>query len=138
MVISYPYGELPIQVTKQSNTSQSVTSQPLTEVSTTHTYFILCGVCPFNYANIDKNGVLWLNYGDYRKEPSVSLGQELKEQVLRNFNIKEVGELDGSDVIIVGHVGISPNNKVIISTGFTKYLAFRKVKIEQLPGDKMG
>ena len=48
VVISYPYGELPIQVKKQSNTSQSVMSQPLTEVSTTHTYFILCGVCPFN------------------------------------------------------------------------------------------
>lgn len=84
---------------------------------------------PINNLNIDKNGVLWLNYGDYRKEPSVSLGPELKEQVIRNFSIKEVGELDGSDVIIVGHVGISPNNKVIISTGFTKYLSFRKVKV---------
>lgn len=82
-----------------------------------------------NNLNIDKKGTLWLNYGDYRTEPSISLSSELKDQVLRNFKIKEVGELDGSDVIIVGHVGISPNNKVIISTGFTKYLSFRKVKV---------
>lgn len=82
-----------------------------------------------NNLNIDKNGTLWLNYGDYRKEPSISISSELKDQIIRNFKIKEVGELDGSDVIIVGHIGISPNNKVIISTGFTKYLSFRKVKL---------
>lgn len=84
---------------------------------------------PINNLDIDKKGTLWLNYGDYRTEPSISLSSELKDQVLRNFKVKEVGELDGSDVIIVGHVGISPNNKVIISTGFTKYLSFRKVKV---------
>lgn len=84
---------------------------------------------PINNLDIDKKGTLWLNYGDYRTEPSISLSSELKDQVLRNFKIKEVGELDGSDVIIVGHVGISPNNKVIISTGFTKYLSFRKIRV---------
>lgn len=82
-----------------------------------------------NNLNTDKNGTLWLNYGDYRKEPSISLASDLREQVLKNFKIKDISELDGSDVIIVGHVGISPNNKVIISTGFTKYLSFRKVQI---------
>ncbi|MBA5760871.1 hypothetical protein H2O73_00840 [Vibrio sp. 404] len=87
---------------------------------------------PINNLNIDKKGVLWLNYGDYRKEPSISLSPELAEQVIRNFKLGDVGELDGSDVIIVGHVGISPNSKVIISTGFTKYLSFRKVKIVEI------
>ncbi|WP_172563104.1 hypothetical protein [Vibrio furnissii] len=105
----------------------------ISEASTDHIgkEYIFWG--PINNLNIDKKGILWLNYGDYRTEPSISLSPELKDQVLRNFReVKEVGELDGSDVIIVGHIGISPNGKVIISTGFTKYLSFRKVKIEQL------
>lgn len=84
---------------------------------------------PVNNLNIDKKGTLWLNYGDYRTEPSISLSPNLKEEVLRNFHIKNIEELDGADVIIVGHVGISPNNKVIISTAFTKYLSFRKVQV---------
>ncbi|WP_260600979.1 hypothetical protein [Vibrio cholerae] len=84
---------------------------------------------PINNLNIDRKDVLWLNYGDYRTEPSISIRPELKDQLLRNFKIKDVSELDGSDVIVVGHVGISPNNKVIISTGFTKYLSFRKMNV---------
>lgn len=105
----------------------------ISEASTDHIgkEYIFWG--PINNLNIDKKGVLWLNYGDYRKEPSIMLSPDLKDQVLRNFKeVKDVGELDGSDVIIVGHVGISPNNKVIISTAFTKYLSFRKVKIVEL------
>ncbi|MCU8488795.1 hypothetical protein M2G40_00335 [Vibrio vulnificus] len=102
---------------------------PISEASDKHTgkEYIFWG--PINNLNIDKNGVLWLNYGDYRTEPSISLRPELKDQLLRNFKIKDVGELDGSDVIVVGHVGISPNNKAIISTGFTKYLSFRKMNV---------
>ncbi|MFH4579202.1 hypothetical protein WKW41_12875 [Vibrio alginolyticus] len=102
---------------------------PISEASEKHigSDYIFWG--PINNLNVDKNGVLWLNYGDYRTEPSISLRPELKDQVVRNFKIKDVGDLDGSDVIIVGHVGISPNNKVIISTGFTKYLSFRKMNV---------
>ncbi|QIA66030.1 hypothetical protein GT360_21295 [Vibrio astriarenae] len=90
---------------------------------------------PINNLNIDKKGTLWLNYGDYRTEPSVSLSSNLKEEVLRNFKVKNIEELDGADVIIVGHVGISPNHKVIISTAFTKYLSFRKVQVVDLESE---
>ncbi|EMK3382405.1 hypothetical protein V8054_000610 [Vibrio parahaemolyticus] len=102
---------------------------PISEASEKHTgkEYIFWG--PINNLNIDRNGSLWLNYGDYRTEPSISLRPALKEQLLRNFKIKDVAELDGSDVIVVGHVGMSPNNKAIISTGFTKYLSFRKVSL---------
>ncbi|MEZ8949112.1 hypothetical protein AB6E77_11340, partial [Vibrio sp. 10N.247.311.18] len=102
---------------------------PISSVSREHIgkEFIFWGT--INTLNVDKNGTLWLNYGDYRKEPSVSLSFSLKEQLLKNFKLTEVSELDGSDVIIVGHVGFSANGKAIISTGFTKYLSFRKVKV---------
>lgn len=89
--------------------------------------FIFWGT--INNLNIDKKGTLWLNYGDYRTEPSISLSASLKEQLLKNFKITDVSELDGSDVIIVGHAGFSENDKAIISTSFTKYLSFRKMNI---------
>lgn len=72
------------------------------------------------------NGDLWLNYGDYRKEPSILLHENLKSQLLRNFKLQDISELDGSEVIIVGNAGVSPNGKIIIRTGFTKYMSFRR------------
>lgn len=43
-----------------------------------------------------------------------------------------MSELDGSDVIIVGHVGFSTQGKAIIKTGFTKYMSFRRISIAKL------
>jgi len=83
-----------------------------------------------NNLNVDKKGILWLNYGDYRKEPSVKFSPSLKDQLLKNFKIKDVSELDGSDVIVVGNVGFSPNGKAIVQTGFTKYISFRRVEVK--------
>ena len=82
-----------------------------------------------NNLNTMDDGTLWLNYGDYRKEPSIRLTRHLKEQLLRNFKLAEVSELDGSEVIIVGHVGFSSNGKAILQTGFTKYMSFRRRKV---------
>jgi hypothetical protein len=82
-----------------------------------------------NNLNIDPTGNLWLNYGDYRKEPSIRFEPYLKDQLLRNFKLKDVSDLDGSDVIIVGHVGFSQKNKAVIRTAFTKYISFRKIQI---------
>ncbi|MEZ6960646.1 MULTISPECIES: hypothetical protein [Aeromonas] len=79
-----------------------------------------------NNLNIDQRGVLWLNYGDYRKEPSIMFTPELTGQLIKNFKLNTVSELDGSDVIIIGHVGFSPNGKAIIRTSFTKYISFRR------------
>ncbi|WP_405632876.1 hypothetical protein [Pseudoalteromonas sp. Ld20] len=82
-----------------------------------------------NNLSTDKNGDLWLNYGDYRTEPSIALNSRLKEELLTNFKLKDVSELDGSDIIIVGHVGFSPQGKAIIKTGFTKYMSFRRIRV---------
>lgn len=82
-----------------------------------------------NNLNVDSQGVLWLNYGDYRKEPSIRFPPETKEQIIKNFKITDISELDGSDVIVVGNVGFSPNGKAIIQTGFTKYISFRRVEV---------
>jgi hypothetical protein len=79
-----------------------------------------------NNLNEDKNGQLWLNYGDYRSEPSILLDKKQKVELLKNFKIKEVSELDGSDVIIVSHAGRSPSGKIIIKASFTKYMSFRR------------
>jgi hypothetical protein len=76
-----------------------------------------------------KRGAVSLNHGDESTEPNIILERNLKTQLLRNFKLKDVSELDGSDVIIVGRVGFSPVGKAIIKTGFTKYMSFRRVKI---------
>lgn len=83
-----------------------------------------------NNLNIDKKGTLWLNYGDNLLEPSIAINSNLKEEVIVNFKLKEVSELDGSDVIVVGHVGFSAQGKAIIRTGFTKYMSFRRITIK--------
>lgn len=94
-----------------------------------------------NNLNVDKNGTLWLNYGDFRTEPSIAMDPDLKVQLLKNFKLSDVSKLDGSDAIIVGHVGFSKRGKAIIRTGFTKYLSFRRMevlnKIEEVNNCKM-
>ena len=89
--------------------------------------YIFWGV--INNVNIDKNNVLWLNYGDWRKEPSIRFEPELAKKLQTNFKINDIYELNGADVIIVGHLGFSPNGKAIIQTGFTKYISFRRVEL---------
>lgn len=79
----------------------------------------------------ERDGSLWLNYGDYKTEPSILLSRTLKDQMLTNFRLSEVSELDGSDVIIVGNVGISHKGKATIRTGFTKYMSFRRHHVKQ-------
>lgn len=82
-----------------------------------------------NNLNEGKNGELWLNYGDYRSEPSILLDKNLKIELIRNFKLKSVSELDGSDVIIVSHASRSSNGKIIIKVSFTKYMSFRRYSI---------
>lgn len=82
-----------------------------------------------NNLNEDKSGQLWLNYGDYRSEPSILLDKKQKVELLKNFKLKEVSELDGSDVIIVSHARRSTSGKIIIKASFTKYMSFRRHKI---------
>lgn len=84
-----------------------------------------------NNLNEDKTGQLWLNYGDYRTEPSILLDKNQKAELLRNFKLKSVSELDGSDIIIVSHAGKSPNGKVIIKASFTKYMSFRRYALDE-------
>lgn len=82
-----------------------------------------------NNLNEGKSGELWLNYGDYRSEPSILLDKNQKAELLKNFKLQSVSELDGSDVIIVSHAGRSPSGKVIIKACFTKYMSFRRHNI---------
>jgi len=45
---------------------------------------------------------------------------------MKNFNVSDVMDLGGSDVIIVSRLGYSPRGKPIINAPFTKYMSFRK------------
>ena len=84
-----------------------------------------------NNTNDDpKNEVLWLNYGNYRTEPSIRVSESLKQNIITNFKLNDISELNGADVIVVGSVGISDKGKAIIQTGFTKYMSFRRVEIK--------
>lgn len=82
-----------------------------------------------NNLNEDNKGQLWLNYGDYRTEPSIVLDKNQKAELIKNFKLKSISELDGSDVIIVSRAGLSPKGKVIIKASFTKYMSFRRYKV---------
>lgn len=80
-----------------------------------------------NNVNI-KDGVLWINYGDNRNihEPSIKCEEKFKFDLMKNFNVSDVVDLAGSDVIIVGRLGYSPKGKPLIHASFTKYMSFRK------------
>mgnify|MGYP000258090211 FL=1 len=84
-----------------------------------------------NNTNDDPNGeILWLNYGNYRTEPSIRVSENLKQNIITNFKLFDIAELDGADVIIVGSVGISDKGKAVLQTGFTKYMSFRRMEIK--------
>jgi hypothetical protein len=78
----------------------------------------------------DTNEVLWLNYGNYRTEPSIRVSESLKQSIITNFKLDDISELDGADVLIVGSVGISGKGKAVIQTGFTKYMSFRRMEVK--------
>jgi len=80
-----------------------------------------------NNVNI-KDGTLWINYGDNRNtyEPSIKCDEEFKFDLMKNFNVSDVMDLGGSDVIIVSRLGYSTRGKPLIHATFTKYMSFRK------------
>ncbi|WP_158161272.1 hypothetical protein [Grimontia hollisae] len=81
-----------------------------------------------NNANV-KDETLYLNVGDFRKEPSIVIEEPLKSQVRATFRLKDFEELNGADALIVGVVGFSSNGKAVLRTGFPKYMAFRVRKV---------
>lgn len=82
--------------------------------------------------NVNKKGNgLWLNCGDYKKEPSILIDDdELEEQLIEDFRLNDVDDLQGADFIVVGVVFKASNGKPYIKFGFTKYIAFRKYRLE--------
>ncbi|MGX5218941.1 hypothetical protein ACVTMO_09855 [Pseudomonas segetis] len=76
-----------------------------------------------------KDGNTWLNYGDYRTEPSLLIrDDELEEEMLKAFRLKSLDELEGAYFIVMGWLsgsGIKP----IINFGFAKYIAFVKYRV---------
>jgi hypothetical protein len=81
--------------------------------------------------NVNKsNGVLWLNCGNYKTEPSILIDDEgLESDLLEDFNIDDVDELQGADFIVVGIAFKGHNEKPYIKFSFTKYIAFRKYTV---------
>lgn len=77
------------------------------------------------------SGALWLNCGDYKTEPSILIDDEdLENDLMQDFRLRDVDELQGADFIVVGIPFKALNGKPYIKFGFTKYIAFRKYKIE--------
>ena len=77
-----------------------------------------------------RNGVLWLNCGDYKTEPSIVIhDDELESDLLEDFKLKDFDQLQGADFIVVGVSAKAGNGKYYVKFGFTKYIAFRKYSI---------
>lgn len=77
-----------------------------------------------------RNGVLWLNCGDYKTEPSIVIhDDELEGDLLEDFKLKDFDALQGADFIVVGVSAKARNGKPYIRFGFTKYIAFRKYSV---------
>lgn len=68
---------------------------------------------------------LWLNTGDYRKEPSVFIDADLRYSIMRRFNLADLDALSGADFILLGHAGKSPHGKFTLHIAMSKYIAFR-------------
>ncbi|GFM83666.1 hypothetical protein PSCICN_43580 [Pseudomonas cichorii] len=81
--------------------------------------------------NVKKNnGALWLNCGDYKTEPSILIDdEELDSDLMEDFRLKDIDDLQGADFIVVGVAFKAQNGKTYIKFGFTKYIAFRKYSI---------
>lgn len=80
--------------------------------------------------NVNRSGgVLWLNCGNYKTEPSILIDEELESDLLEDFRLQEAEDLQGSDFIIVGVAFKAQNGKPYMKFGFTKYAAFRKYSV---------
>ncbi|MFK3826777.1 hypothetical protein ACI2JQ_00720 [Pseudomonas fulva] len=82
--------------------------------------------------NVNRQGSsLWLNCGDYKREPSILIDDEdLEEQLVEDFRLRDVDDLQGADFIVVGVAFKAANGKSYIKFGFTKYIAFRKYRLQ--------
>ncbi|MEA9977056.1 MULTISPECIES: hypothetical protein [unclassified Pseudomonas] len=82
--------------------------------------------------NVNKSqGVLWLNCGNYNSEPSILIDDDdLEADLLLDFKLKDTDDLQGADFIVVGVPFRAKNGKPYLKFGFTKYIAFRKYKLQ--------
>lgn len=72
---------------------------------------------------------LWLNIGDYRKEPSIFIDADLRRSLVKRFNLTDLDTLCGADVILLGHAGKSAHGKFTLHIAMSKYIAFRRYGI---------
>lgn len=68
---------------------------------------------------------LWLNTGDYRKEPSIFIDADLRRSLVKRFNLTDLDALCGADFILLGHAGKSAHGKYTLHIAMSKYIAFR-------------
>ncbi|KKO44333.1 hypothetical protein WG68_16020 [Arsukibacterium ikkense] len=68
---------------------------------------------------------LWLNTGDYRKEPSIFIDADLRHSLLKRFSLTDLDALCGADFILLGHAGKSAHGKYTLHIAMSKYIAFR-------------
>lgn len=68
---------------------------------------------------------LWLNIGDYRKEPSIFIDADLRRSLVKRFNLTDLDALSGADFILLGHAGKSAHGKFTLHIAMSKYIAFR-------------
>lgn len=68
---------------------------------------------------------LWLNMGDYRKEPSIFIDADLRQSLVKRFNLTDLDALNGADFILLGHAGKSAHGKYTLHIAMSKYIAFR-------------
>ncbi len=68
---------------------------------------------------------LWLNVGDYRKEPSIFIDADLRQSLVKRFKLTDLDALNGADFILLGHAGKSAHGKYTLHIAMSKYIAFR-------------
>lgn len=68
---------------------------------------------------------LWLNTGDYRKEPSIFIDADLRSSLVKRFKLTDLDALNGADFILLGHAGKSAHGKYTLHIAMSKYIAFR-------------
>ncbi|WP_345987033.1 hypothetical protein WCX18_07640 [Sulfurimonas sp. HSL1-2] len=83
-------------------------------------------------ANKSSDGTIWLNAGDSKKELSIKIFPDKADEFIDAFKIKNLEELNGAHVIVVGRSQVASTGKPIIYCANTNFINLQRYKEEYL------
>ncbi|EHC04411.1 hypothetical protein Sbal625DRAFT_4001 [Shewanella baltica OS625] len=80
-------------------------------------------------AGWESGGGIWLNASGSKKGLSVKIYSDIKDKFLADFNVKELEELKGAHVLVVGKLHFTgKNNKPIVYCALSNFITMQRYK----------